>query len=507
MSQASELERQMLDLINAERTLHGLNPVQLERRLNASSEDHSEWMLQQDIFSHTGASDSSAGDRMRAAGFDFSGTWTWAENIAWQSERGAPGLADDVINLHNSLMNSPGHRANILNPDVELVGIGIEQGNFSGHDSVMVTQNFARTSAPVQLDTPDGSGGEQPTPQATMSNDDLFLESPGTLSGLEGDDTLTGSTGADVLNGNDGDDRLVLGAGNDSAFGGDGSDSLYGGDGNDILNGGDGADVIEGGEGHDRVWAGAGDTGADFIQGQGGDDIIAGGAGNDRIDGGEGSDTIFGGDGDDTIDDHFTEEVVTNVIWAGSGNDSVTSGHGHDSVGGGLGNDTIASGAGNDTIYAGKGDGNDNLAAGLGDDLVFAGAGQDYLYGNEGNDTLYSGTGHDWVEGGDGNDFIYAGADNDEFTGGNGDDTFAFTNTGAFDTIYDFQLTADASGTIGDILDFSGVTSMNSVGDVLAAMVDDVSGVRVDMGTGLAVTLTGLTVADFTSATDDWAVF
>lgn len=71
MSQASQFEQQMLSLINAERTSRGLDPVQLELRLNDSAEDHSEWMLNNNVFSHTGVGGSSAGDRMADAGFSF----------------------------------------------------------------------------------------------------------------------------------------------------------------------------------------------------------------------------------------------------------------------------------------------------------------------------------------------------------------------------------------------------------------------------------------------------
>lgn len=153
MSVASDLERQMLDLINAERAAHGLDALELELRLNDSAEDHSSWMLATDTFSHTGVGNSNPGDRMRDADFEFSGSWSWGENVAWQSVRGAPGYADDVVNLHDALMNSPGHRANILNSGFELIGIGIEIGNFNGWNAVMVTQNFARTGAVVQIDT------------------------------------------------------------------------------------------------------------------------------------------------------------------------------------------------------------------------------------------------------------------------------------------------------------------------------------------------------------------
>lgn len=162
MSQANELEWQMLDLINGERTAIGLQPLKLDLRLNDSSEDHSSWMLSSDIFSHTGINGTNAGDRMRDADFVFSGSWGWGENIAWQSERGATGLADDVINLHNALMNSPGHRANILRPEYEVIGIGVEYGDYKGWDAVMITQNFARTGAPLQLDQQNAPSANTP---------------------------------------------------------------------------------------------------------------------------------------------------------------------------------------------------------------------------------------------------------------------------------------------------------------------------------------------------------
>ncbi|OBY24750.1 CAP domain-containing protein [Leisingera sp. JC1] len=311
MSQASDLERQMLDLINAERTSRGLNPVQLELRLNESAEDHSDWMLQQDVFSHTGAGGSSAGDRMEDAGFVFSGSWTWAENIAWQSERGAPGLADDVIDLHNALMNSPGHRANILNANVEVIGIGIEQGNFDGWDAVMVTQNFAKTSAQLQLDTGSG-GGSQPT----SGNDVLVLSSAGTLSGLAGDDQLTGSSGGDIINGNDG------------------SDTLSGGDGADTLRGGAHSDTLDGGNGNDDL---SGDGGNDKVYGYSGNDRLLGNGGFDRLWGGNGRDTLHGGNGNDKL-------------WGGAANDTLNGGNDNDLLTGGGGGDLFVFSSGDDTV-------------------------------------------------------------------------------------------------------------------------------------------------------------
>ncbi len=177
MSQASEIELLMLDLINEERTSRGLEPLAINANLNAASEDHSTWMLDTDTFSHTGVGGSSSRDRIEAADYELTGSWRTAENIGWQSERGDPGIADDVTDIHQSLMNSPGHSANILNPDLEEIGIGIETGDYRGYDAVMVTQNFGTTDAisdvpeqdaPVIAETDTTSEPIQP---ATPQND------------------------------------------------------------------------------------------------------------------------------------------------------------------------------------------------------------------------------------------------------------------------------------------------------------------------------------------------
>ncbi|MBW4709122.1 hypothetical protein KX928_15125 [Roseobacter sp. YSTF-M11] len=170
MSQANALEQLMLNLINEERAAVGVQPLTFDDRLNDASEDHSSWMLGSNQFSHTGVGGSSPTDRMERAGFEFEGAWRSGENIGWQSERGDPGLEDDVEQIHDSLMRSPGHRANILNPNFDEIGIGIEQGDFtsgSTFDSVMVTQNFATTDAddPAPVDATE-------TPVVTSDMDD-----------------------------------------------------------------------------------------------------------------------------------------------------------------------------------------------------------------------------------------------------------------------------------------------------------------------------------------------
>jgi len=232
MTYADQFERYMLDLINADRAKVGAAPLQMERNLNQASEDHSNWMLATDKFSHTGVGNSSPTDRMRAADFDFSGSWRSAENIAIQSARGSTGIKDDVADLHASLMASPGHYRNLMNPDLDYIGIGIEVGRYNfgsgSYKSVIVTQTFASTFGDVDLDARKGA-----TPTS-------------------GDDVLIGSKNADRIAGGFGSDTIKAGAGRDRVLGDAGQDILFGGRGADRLTGGRGEDKMTGGRGADH---------------------------------------------------------------------------------------------------------------------------------------------------------------------------------------------------------------------------------------------------------------
>ena len=269
MSIASDLELYMLELINAERAAAGVGSLQLEQHLNDSAETHSEWVLAEDTFSHTGEGGSSSYDRMVDAGFDFSGSWRSGENIGFQSERGAAGLFDDVEDIHERLMDSEGHRWNILNPDYEYIGIGIEQGDYKGWDAVMITQNFATTDGTVLLDSGDGgTGSAGGTDDGSSGADEIVGDSgnntlQGTagadlIRGLSGSDVLDGLSGADTLKGGRGGDLLLGGGGGDKLFGKQGSDTLLGENGQDILRGGNGKDTLDGGAGKDTLYGGGG---------------------------------------------------------------------------------------------------------------------------------------------------------------------------------------------------------------------------------------------------------
>ena len=121
------LEAQMLDMVNEERRMQGVPPVKADPELTAVARAHSSDMFARGYFSHYTPEGKDPFDRMHAAGVRF---LTAGENLA---------LGQTLKICHEGLMNSPGHRANILNPAFGRLGIGILDGGVYG---LMVSQEF-----------------------------------------------------------------------------------------------------------------------------------------------------------------------------------------------------------------------------------------------------------------------------------------------------------------------------------------------------------------------------
>jgi uncharacterized protein YkwD len=122
-----ELEAQMLDLVNKERAAAGLSPLASDPSLTEVARRYSIDMFARGFFSHYTPEGLSPFDRMHTAGVSFR---LAGENLA---------LAPTLHIAHTGLMNSPGHRANILHPRFGRIGIGIMSGGVRG---LMVTQEF-----------------------------------------------------------------------------------------------------------------------------------------------------------------------------------------------------------------------------------------------------------------------------------------------------------------------------------------------------------------------------
>lgn len=122
-----ESEKKMFELVNIERVKVGAKPLVWDEGLAEVGRKHSADMFKQGYFSHFSPEGKDVGDRLEDAGIDY----TYAgENLA---------LAPNVNRAHTGLMNSEGHRRNILDPAFGKIGIGAIDGGVYGK---MFTQVF-----------------------------------------------------------------------------------------------------------------------------------------------------------------------------------------------------------------------------------------------------------------------------------------------------------------------------------------------------------------------------
>lgn len=120
-------EEEMLKLVNEERTKRGLKALVMDEKLREVARAHSKDMFVRGYFAHTNLDGLDPFDRMAKAGIKYT---IAGENLA---------LAPNVELAHEGLMNSPGHRANILTAEFGKVGIGCIDG---GQYGKMFSQEF-----------------------------------------------------------------------------------------------------------------------------------------------------------------------------------------------------------------------------------------------------------------------------------------------------------------------------------------------------------------------------
>ncbi len=125
---SEKLEFAMIDLVNRERTSRGLKALEFDATLRPIARSHSEDMFKRGYFSHYSPEGENVADRADKAGIEY---LVIGENLAY-----APSLEL----AHKGLMNSEGHRANILSEDFGRIGIGVIDGEVYG---LMFTQVFS----------------------------------------------------------------------------------------------------------------------------------------------------------------------------------------------------------------------------------------------------------------------------------------------------------------------------------------------------------------------------
>ena len=108
------LQEQVITITNQDRAAYGLGPVSANSALTNAAQAHSNDQAWANTMSHTGTDGSNAAARISRAGYRYS---AWGENVA-------AGYGDPAA-VMTAWMNSPGHRANILNGTYTQIGIGL----------------------------------------------------------------------------------------------------------------------------------------------------------------------------------------------------------------------------------------------------------------------------------------------------------------------------------------------------------------------------------------------
>ena len=117
----------MVNLVNQERAKAGVQPLAIEANLVQIARIKSQDMVNFNYFGHISPNFGSTFNLINSYGFRYT---IGGENLAG---------ALDVATAHQMLMNSPGHRANILEPRFNRIGVGIVRG---GPYGAMFTQLF-----------------------------------------------------------------------------------------------------------------------------------------------------------------------------------------------------------------------------------------------------------------------------------------------------------------------------------------------------------------------------
>jgi uncharacterized protein YkwD len=109
----SSAERDLFALINRDRQAQGLRPLRWDDNLTTAARQHSQEMARHGALSHQFPGEPSLSTRARQSGVHY----------AWLSENVDQG--HDSRSLNDQWMNSPPHRGNILDKDMDSVGVGV----------------------------------------------------------------------------------------------------------------------------------------------------------------------------------------------------------------------------------------------------------------------------------------------------------------------------------------------------------------------------------------------
>ena len=134
--QRTVAEQYLFEAVNASRATAGLPALTWSDSLTRAAATHAELMRKEDSLSHQFDQEPDLPERVSSNGTRFT---VIAENV---------GLSESAVELHNSFMSSPDHRDNILDANVNTVGISVREER----GELWAVEDFARTVVELSYD-------------------------------------------------------------------------------------------------------------------------------------------------------------------------------------------------------------------------------------------------------------------------------------------------------------------------------------------------------------------
>ena len=143
LGQESSAVQVLFESANRERAAHGLAPLKWSATLAAAARQHAQRMAAQNTLSHQLPGEPGMADRATQAGARFS---SLAENVA---------EGPSAESIHRQWMNSPPHRANLLDAQLDSIGIAVAERN----GVIFAVQDFSLAAGTLSVEEQEGIVG------------------------------------------------------------------------------------------------------------------------------------------------------------------------------------------------------------------------------------------------------------------------------------------------------------------------------------------------------------
>jgi len=168
---------ELIEMLNKDRVAQGLKPLIVNQQLVMAAEKKATDMLNENYFAHTSP--------------DGITPWYWLSKVGYKYVAAGENLAKDFTEseyVHQAWMDSPSHRANILNQNYQDVGIAVVEGEINGQKTTIAVQFFGKSSVkataavPTKVVVSEANKNENkvevPVPKTNIKSEEVALRGP-----------------------------------------------------------------------------------------------------------------------------------------------------------------------------------------------------------------------------------------------------------------------------------------------------------------------------------------